>query len=160
LLPCLRAASTGSTPSSPAAAVQGVVVSMSGGVVVSWRCSTQQERGQRRRVLAGWRVASARPRRAWSRRERHAGAFCARVLRRGYGGYGDAVGARRGRRAWWHRWAPGPVVAMKEKRGSSTWPAWWRHGHVVVSLGLLLGLLCIIKGEREPGDQVEGFRAG
>jgi hypothetical protein len=99
------AAVAGSSSPFTAAAVQGLVVAMSGGVQVASASSTASQRGQGECEAVERRVASG----VHARRERHPGLILVRDLRRWLASSSTAAWLGWCRSVRWRVWAPGPV---------------------------------------------------
>jgi hypothetical protein len=80
------------------------------------------------REVAARRVASARPWRAWSRRERHPGQVWARVVRALSSSSSTRAVLGGTREVRWRSMARWPGQRVKEERGRlsgwAAWPAW------------------------------------
>ena len=81
--------------------------------------------------------------------------FWARDFRRVVVASSTRVGVGVARVVRWRGLARWPGQEKKGERGGASGWRHGRHGHALACPPLSLGLLCIIKGEREPGDQVE-----
>ena len=108
-----------------------VVEGVSHGVAVSQRGSRRCERGQGVSEVAARCVASACPRRAHVRRERHAGRHGRALVWPMQCSSSTMAGARWSSRVRWRATAWWPGWGRKDERGrstsSGTWPAWPCH---------------------------------
>jgi hypothetical protein len=123
---------------------------VSGGVAVSLRCSTRSQGVQGGLEVVARRVASG----VHARRERHPGLILARDLRRVVVASSTRAGVGGARVVRWRGLTRWPGQGKKEERGGASGWRHGRHGHALACPPLSLGVLCIIKCEREPGDQV------
>jgi hypothetical protein len=138
------AAMAGSSSPFTAAAVQGLVVAMSGGVQVASASSTASQRGQGECEVVAREVARARPCTCWRDASGVQGAFWARCLRRVSSSSSTMAMLGWRRSLVGARWRGGQGRGARRGEGARRARGHGRHGHALACSLSLLASLCSI----------------